>query len=300
VGSLLPSVLLANVPQLILAFCYFAYNSILTRLEVEKEWNAYGKAYKPLRVSYPEGNQTSTYRLQLPYRYSLPLLIISTLLHWLVSNTLYVFVIEGGYINYGAGYKVTNFNGQGLTADAFIGIGYSTPSILLTLVLAIVVATIPLVFARWQHFAKRGDMVLCGASSLVISAACHPSRVNIVNHDSPQGTTHSTGQSSGESVEMDNLISPSHRQPADAENGIAGPAENVGYGDGSKGAPRSEHNQATGKTVTLSRRTLRWGVVPMPDNFRAQYADSKEDVGHLSFGVPEQDVQPPRIGMYYA
>lgn len=93
---MIPSVLLANCPQLILSFSYFAYNAFFTRLLVEKEWNSFSLDYRPLRVTAPEGEQWSTYRLQLPYRYSLPLLGVSVLLHWLVSNTFYVYIIEGG------------------------------------------------------------------------------------------------------------------------------------------------------------------------------------------------------------
>lgn len=95
-GQLLPSVLTANLPQLLLSFSYFVYNSLYTRLCVEKEWDSYSLAYRTLRVTSPKGQQRSTYRLQLPYRYSIPLIVISILLHWLVSNALYVFILEGG------------------------------------------------------------------------------------------------------------------------------------------------------------------------------------------------------------
>lgn len=94
--SYLGSLLAANAPQLILSLCYFSYNTFFTRLAVETEWNSFSMKHQPLRVSYPIGKQISKYRLQLPYKYSMPLLAISILLHWLVSNTIYVFVTEGG------------------------------------------------------------------------------------------------------------------------------------------------------------------------------------------------------------
>ena len=90
------STLLANSPQILLSVSYFAYNALYTRIQVEKEWNSYSTNYKPLRVTNPKGEQLSTYRLQLPYHYSIPLAAVSILLHWLVSNTIYVFLIEGG------------------------------------------------------------------------------------------------------------------------------------------------------------------------------------------------------------
>jgi hypothetical protein len=78
-ASYLGSLLLANGPQLILSLCYFSYNTFFTRLAVEMEWNSFSLKYQPLRVSYPMGEQISRYRLQLPYRYSVPLLVLSIL-----------------------------------------------------------------------------------------------------------------------------------------------------------------------------------------------------------------------------
>ncbi|KAI6352151.1 hypothetical protein MCOR25_009535 [Pyricularia grisea] len=88
--------LITNIPQIIFSFCYLAINTLFTQLQVEQEWNSYAESYKPLRVSYPTGEQISTYRLQLPYRYSVPLLAASILMHWLISNCLYVMILEGG------------------------------------------------------------------------------------------------------------------------------------------------------------------------------------------------------------
>lgn len=78
---------------------YFVYNSLYTRLCAEKEWCSYGTDYYSLRVTIPQGQQRSKYRLQLPYRYSIPLIVVSIVLHWLVSNALYVFVLEGGELS---------------------------------------------------------------------------------------------------------------------------------------------------------------------------------------------------------
>lgn len=94
--SYLSALIVANSPQLLLSFCYFVYNAFFTRMQVEKEWASYSTRYKPLRVSDPKGDQWASYRLSLPYKYSLPLMALSALLHWLVSNTLFMFVVEGG------------------------------------------------------------------------------------------------------------------------------------------------------------------------------------------------------------
>lgn len=88
--------LASNSPQIILSICYFSFNAFFTRTQTENEWSSYSLSYKPLRVSVPRGEQTSTYRLQLPYKYSLPLLAISALLHWILSNAIFLYVVEGG------------------------------------------------------------------------------------------------------------------------------------------------------------------------------------------------------------
>ncbi len=87
--------ILANTPQLILSLCYLVYNGLFTRIRAEIEWASYSTRHAPLRVTHSKGEQKSTYRLQLPYRWSVPLLIVSILLHWLFSNCFYVTLYEG-------------------------------------------------------------------------------------------------------------------------------------------------------------------------------------------------------------
>lgn len=56
----------------------------------EFEWSKYSTEFRALRVTEPQGEQKSTYRLQLPYRFSVPIILVSTLLHWIYSNCIYV------------------------------------------------------------------------------------------------------------------------------------------------------------------------------------------------------------------
>ena len=95
-GAFILALLMGSKTQVFLAACYYFYNGLLTRFMAEREWNAYSLAYQPLRVTLPKGSQTSTYRLQLPYRLGLPLLVIIALLHWTLSNTYYLSIFEGG------------------------------------------------------------------------------------------------------------------------------------------------------------------------------------------------------------
>lgn len=98
-GNFLASVLLPNTPQLILSCAYFAYNALYTRLLTESEWQSFSLGYRPLRVTNPQGEQWSTFRLQLPYRYSIPLLVTGILLHWITSSAIFLFMSDGGKFN---------------------------------------------------------------------------------------------------------------------------------------------------------------------------------------------------------
>lgn len=88
--GLLLITILANIPQLLLSFCYLTFNCIFTCMLVAQEWNSYSHRRRHLRVTSPQGNQRSTYRLQLPYRYSMPFLVLSGILHWLTSQSLFL------------------------------------------------------------------------------------------------------------------------------------------------------------------------------------------------------------------
>lgn len=60
-------------------------------------WSKFIYKAQRLRVSVPEGAQKSSFFLSLPYRYSLPLLLCSILLHWLLSQSLFVIQTRGFY-----------------------------------------------------------------------------------------------------------------------------------------------------------------------------------------------------------
>ncbi|VUC26786.1 unnamed protein product [Clonostachys rosea] len=89
--SVIASVLITNLPQLLISLLYLILNSSITSMAAAIEWSKYAHgAHRPLRVSFPKGGQRSTYFLQLPYRYGVPMLSLSVLIHWLVSQSLFV------------------------------------------------------------------------------------------------------------------------------------------------------------------------------------------------------------------
>ncbi|KAF9891764.1 hypothetical protein FE257_003245 [Aspergillus nanangensis] len=94
-ASLVANTIIANIPQAVFSMLYFSSNGIYTIMSLAQEWSAFGIQRKGLRVSrVPRGHQRSTYFLSLPYRYSIPLLAMSALLHWIISQSLFLVVIK--------------------------------------------------------------------------------------------------------------------------------------------------------------------------------------------------------------
>lgn len=91
-SDFMTNVLIANSFQVGLSFLYLFYNNILTRQLLADEWVRFvqveGK--KPLRVSAPVGMQRSSYSLTLPFKYSIPLMVASILMHWLISQSIFL------------------------------------------------------------------------------------------------------------------------------------------------------------------------------------------------------------------
>lgn len=156
--------LIANVPQLLLSFLYFAYNSLFTAMLMGYEWTSYAYKRKGLRITRrPSGFQRSTYFLQLPYRFSLPLVVLSGILHWLVSQSIFVVAFDT-YDAYGDSYK-------GIDNIMAKTCGYSPIAMLTVVILGILMVVAVVAFGYIPY--KRG-MPLAGSCSLAISAACHP------------------------------------------------------------------------------------------------------------------------------
>lgn len=85
--------------------------------------------YQRLRVSIPKGKQKSSYFLSLPYRYSVLLLICSTIIHLLLSQSIFV-VQTRGFFYTGSEPEF----GRALSFDASV-IGYSAIGFVLSLAL---------------------------------------------------------------------------------------------------------------------------------------------------------------------
>ncbi|CAG1979931.1 unnamed protein product [Fusarium graminearum] len=303
-------VLRANLPQLLLSITYFIYNNMFTYLCTEKEWNSYGGVFKPLRVSQPKGQQQSTYRLQLPYRYSIPLMIVSTLMHWLVSNAIYVFVAEGDYyelrqLTTKSSSLNTDDLGTGLSKDAYVGVGYSTPTILVLLIATIILPVIPTLL---RHRKVKTSMPLSGASSAVISAACHiPIPENNIGFQLQEITLQSD-QSVAVETSEDAICLASDRQELDERQELLQSADNSGWGikPGLSGDLTHPEDGPTLDGESFLREIalgpVRWGVVKTPASWKEKHtnlSNPSDIVEHLSFGSELHEVTDPIPGHWY-
>jgi hypothetical protein len=172
-AAVISNALVANTPQLILTLIYFTYNSVFTSMWMAAEWDSFSQRRKGLRVSQqPTGTQRSTYFLQLPHRVAVPLMVTCGLLHWLVSQSMFLVNVEGYWWDNDTG-DYTQSEVPGVNSSDFnrISCGFSPMPILFViligigmLVMAIFIGSLPL----------RLGMPLAGSCSFVISACCHP------------------------------------------------------------------------------------------------------------------------------
>jgi hypothetical protein len=158
--SITADVLLANSPQLIISFAYLFYNNVLTCMLFAHEWSAMATTRQTLRVSRPRGEQRSTYYLQLPYMYAVPLMAAMSCLHWLVARSIFLLQV-----------KVFNNAGAEKPDGAIHVCGYSPFAILVALCVGAVILSILVALSLMRKL--HGGIPVVGSCSAAISAACH-------------------------------------------------------------------------------------------------------------------------------
>jgi len=115
---------------------------------------------KGLRVTQPEGKQQSTYFLQLPYKWALPLMLTSGVLHWLLSQSFFLVRLD-----------VVDRDDKVLPYESKSACGFSRLSFLIFLVILLILTAVVGV----SGIRTLGQKIPFASScSLVISAACHP------------------------------------------------------------------------------------------------------------------------------
>ena len=168
------AVLFANMFQAIISALYLLCNNLVTVMVVGKEWNAYNFKRRTLRVSVRKGIQRSSYYLSLPYRYSGTLMVLSGLLHFFISQS--VFVVQT--VAYVPKYEPQRFE-RNPVLDASC-IGFSSLGIILALGTGCMfVLYLLFVGARFGPTVRKVranepcPMPLVSTCSAAISANCH-------------------------------------------------------------------------------------------------------------------------------
>ena len=98
-AGLISNVLVANSPQFILSLLYLFYNGMISSFLVQREFSRMQSIRRPLRVSEPLGIQRSSYFISLPLRYGIPLYTTSGMMHWLISQSLFLARITAFFPN---------------------------------------------------------------------------------------------------------------------------------------------------------------------------------------------------------
>ncbi|KAL0465278.1 hypothetical protein QR685DRAFT_601498 [Neurospora intermedia] len=176
-------VLLANTPQIFLSLTYLFFNNILTKTTdgtsntsaKEKKtcqivwWKRKEKpspkptiTTKTLRTSQPRGSQRSTFFLSLPYRYALPFVAVSSVMHWLTSQCLYFTEVDFIDVD---GTTMDKSNPTTFT------LGYSICAMFWVIVLGTLSWITILGLAVFGKYPA--GMPIMGGCSAVIAAACH-------------------------------------------------------------------------------------------------------------------------------
>jgi hypothetical protein len=172
-------IILANTPQLLLSIGYLLINNLITRMLGAWEWSKIGRQKTKLRTTIPRGQQQSTYKLQLPYRYSLSLMLIIVTLHYLVSTSFFIVdIVEYDWNSNGTLYNNSEedydpghfSNGIGADPTGWV-VNYSPIAVLCTLLASLVLIAFPIALGFRKLYP---GTPIVGSSSALISAACHP------------------------------------------------------------------------------------------------------------------------------
>lgn len=159
--SVTGGVILANSPQITLSYLYLAFNYLYTTMLVGHEWSGYMTNRKCLRVTSPSGRQRDTYWLSVPYRYAIPITLLSGLLHWLVSQSIFMVQIT-----------VFDTKTRSILSDQQISsCGFSPLAIIMATIVTSIMAAGGVVMGSFKYPA---GMPLVGSCSAAISASCHP------------------------------------------------------------------------------------------------------------------------------
>ncbi|PVH83271.1 hypothetical protein DL98DRAFT_616641, partial [Cadophora sp. DSE1049] len=191
--EMLAMVFFTNLPQAVLSLAYFTYNNLFTCMLQDVEWHGFSTTPKPLRVSgSPRGIQRKTYFLHLPYRFAIPLIVLSGILNWVASQSLFLVhvqylvfpICDARFTDCGNLTSSEALKPQHYSADQFRSVGLSASNSEITTcgfapigTLSVMLLAVLLLFGAWvagRRQLEDGGLPVVGSCSAAIAAACHP------------------------------------------------------------------------------------------------------------------------------
>lgn len=174
--GLFVNVIISNVLQVLLSMLYMLHNALFSCMMVASEWNGFLIERKTLRVSAPQGIQRSSYFVSMPLRYGIPIMILFSTGHWLISQSIFIIrVVRVDWIGIPtAEWTIRGFSlvpaVLGKVLDAPFGLISSHVSAVILFVLLVLVQAI---HGYMRKFSNEISMPLASTCSAAISANCH-------------------------------------------------------------------------------------------------------------------------------
>lgn len=131
-----------------------------TCMSFSSEWNNLAHRRRPLRVTSPRSSQRSTYFLSLPYRYLIPISLVSIATHWILSESFFLVAID-----------VFDEHGNVDPSQSILTCGFSCIALVFLVGIGwlVLIAGVAMGLRRYN-----GGIPLAGSCSAALSAACHP------------------------------------------------------------------------------------------------------------------------------
>jgi len=161
-GTVVVNAIISNVLQLVTSTVYLVYNNVLTCMLLANEANRFSReeGRKPLRTSFPLPGQRAAHFLQIPYRFAVLLSASMALLHFFVSETIFLTSVDV-YDSAGASDSKASFT---VFMQALGGWEASMIWASILLLVLYILGLLPL---------QTKNMPLVSNNSLPTSAACH-------------------------------------------------------------------------------------------------------------------------------
>ena len=163
--GLIGMALLANIPQLFLAAVWLLYMGIMTSMFLAADWARFGTQGQTLQVSSPRGQQRGSWLLGAPPIFGVFLLILQIILHWLVSQSIFVISMQ---------IRTPDGSIPTATIPSFVNAGFSPVGIIFSVVVSgiLVLSVVAMAVRRFPA----GAPPVVATCSAAISATCHMPR----------------------------------------------------------------------------------------------------------------------------